>query len=113
MFKDITLGTIWIGEIINTDDPLKLGRVKVKVFGKFDELDDEVIPWAIPYNQLVGGNISLPKVNDIVNVMFENGDENVPFWTSATKINEDIEGEIASDYPKVWSIVYDNKLGED
>lgn len=113
MFKDITLGTIWVGEVINTGDPLRLGRVKIKVFGKYDELDEEVIPWAIPYNQLSSGTIYIPKVGEICNVFFENGDENIPFYTGIAKTNDDLLGEYAEDYPKVWSIVYDKRAGED
>lgn len=113
MFKDITLGTIWVGEVTNTGDPLQLGRVKIKVFGKYDELEEEVIPWAIPYNQLSSGTVYIPKVGEICNVFFENGDENIPFFMGISKTNDDLLGEYAEDYPKVWSIVYDKKAGED
>ena len=113
MFKDTTLGTIWVGKVINTNDPLKLGRVKIRVFGKYDELEEDVIPWSIPYNQLSSGTAIIPKFDEICNVFFENGDENVPFYQGATKTNEDLIGEFSEDYPKVWSIVYDKRAGED
>ena len=112
-FKDESLGTIWIGQVIRTDDPLQLGRIKVKVFSKYDELNETVIPWAIPYNQLSTGTIIIHKVNDIVNIFFENGDENVPFYFTAAKASDQLLSEFGNDYPKVWSIVYDKKLGED
>lgn len=40
--------TRWfLGEVVNVkDDPLKLGRVKVKVFGVYDDIDDAHLPWA-------------------------------------------------------------------
>lgn len=40
--------TRWfLGEVVNVaDDPLKIGRVKVKVFGVYDEIKDEDLPWA-------------------------------------------------------------------
>ena len=28
--------THWLGEVVSNEDPTKLGRCKVKVFGKFD-----------------------------------------------------------------------------
>ena len=112
MFKDETLGTIWVGEVINISDPLKLGRVKLKIYGKYDNLDEQVIPWSIPYNQLSSGTTIIPKVGEIWNVFFENGDENIPFYVSSAKTNNDLLGEINSDYPKVWSIVYDKTIGE-
>tara|TARA_R110000737_G_scaffold331169_2_gene347278 strand:+ start:687 stop:1403 length:717 start_codon:yes stop_codon:yes gene_type:complete len=113
MFKDETLGTIWVGEVINTSDPLQLGRVKVRVFGKYDNLDEEVIPWAIPYNQLASGVVIIPKIGEFSNVFFENGDENIPFYTGIAKTNNDLLGEFGDDYPNVWSIVYDKTLGQD
>lgn len=113
MFKDTTLGTIWVGEVIQTDDPLFLGRVKIKIFGKYDTLDPEVIPWALPYNQLSSGTVIIPKIGEFCNVFFENGDEYVPFYTGIAKTNEGFIAEQGEDYPKVWSIVYDKRMGED
>tara|TARA_R110001592_G_scaffold220637_2_gene475300 strand:+ start:2116 stop:2901 length:786 start_codon:yes stop_codon:yes gene_type:complete len=113
MFKDITLGTVWVGEVINTGDPLQLGRVKIKIFGKYDELEEDVIPWAIPYNQLASGTVYIPKIGEICNVFFENGDENIPFYTGIAKTNDSFFAEQGEDYPKVWSIVYDKRMGED
>ena len=112
-FKDELVGTIWIGEVLRTDDPLQLGRVKINVFSKYDELDEEVIPWAIPYNQLSTGTSIIPKVGDIINVFFENGDDYVPFYFTTIKNSDDLLAEYGEDYPKVWSLVYDKRMGED
>jgi hypothetical protein len=40
--------TRWfVGEVINVkDDPLKLGRAQVRVFGIYDEIDKDDLPWA-------------------------------------------------------------------
>ena len=38
----------WIGEIVNrTDDPLKIGRVRVKIYGYHDQIQDDDLPWAM------------------------------------------------------------------
>ena len=37
-YKDNLDGTVWLGEVVDIADPLKIGRVKVKVFGKFSNL---------------------------------------------------------------------------
>ena len=112
-YKDESLGTIWIGEVVNTADPLQLGRVKIKIFSKYDELEPDVIPWAIPYNQLSTGTSIIPKVGDIVNAFFENGDEYVPFYFTSIKNSDDLLAEYGDDYPKIWSLVYDKRMGED
>ena len=40
--------TRWfLGEVVNVkDDPLQIGRVRVKIFGVYDEIEDEDLPWA-------------------------------------------------------------------
>jgi hypothetical protein len=37
----------FLGEVVNVkDDPEKLGRVKVRVFGVYDDIDEVDLPWA-------------------------------------------------------------------
>lgn len=40
--------TRWfLGEVVNVkDDPLKLGRARVRIFGVYDEIEDDDLPWA-------------------------------------------------------------------
>ena len=40
--------TRWfLGEVVNVkDDPLKLGRARVRIFGVYDEIEEEDLPWA-------------------------------------------------------------------
>lgn len=40
--------TRWfVGEVVNVkDDPLKLGRVRVRVYGVYDDIGDADLPWA-------------------------------------------------------------------
>ena len=108
LFKDNTIGTIWLGEVINVDDPLKLGRIKIRIFGKYDELEDSVIPWAISLNLLSSGTLILPKVGEVVNVLFENGDEYVPLYFTNESINDTLKANIEDDYPLFWSLYNDN-----
>jgi len=37
---------IYLGEIVDVQDPLKEGRAKIRVFGLFDGLEPDDIPWA-------------------------------------------------------------------
>ena len=54
--------TRWfLGEVVNIkDDPLKLGRARVRIFGVYDEIEEEDLPWAqivVPVTHTVhGGN---------------------------------------------------------
>ena len=35
------------GEVVDLEDPLQIGRVRVRVFGVYDDIDDDDLPWAL------------------------------------------------------------------
>jgi len=37
---------LYLGEIVDINDPRKEGRARIKVFGLFDSIETEDIPWA-------------------------------------------------------------------
>ena len=67
----------YLGEIVDINDPLKQGRAKVSVFGLFDGIPIEDIPWAeqnpgISFGgDYGGGNVSIPRMGAVVSVTFE------------------------------------------
>lgn len=79
------LGYIWfVGRIVNIFDPEKLGRVKIRIFGRhsFDinELPTEHLPWSN-----VSGGFSASRtfeIGDIVYGYFEDRDGQKPFILS-------------------------------
>ncbi len=110
LFKDNLRETHWLGEVVINEDPLLQGRVRVKVFGKFDKLTDDAIPWATPMNRDHVGAHSVPRVGDIVAVRFDNGNIYHPEYWFQVDQNDDLKGDIleASDAPHdVISLVYD------
>jgi hypothetical protein len=66
-----------LGEIVDIRDPLYQGRAKIRVFGFFDDVAVEDIPWAEQIAGLSfgggfgGGNLTLPRLGTIVAVHFE------------------------------------------
>lgn len=74
----------WVGKVVDNDDPLHLGRCKIRVFGYFDSIDSKALPWAICQTSYVGatyGNLIIPEVGTVVNGYFENGDTQKPVFT--------------------------------
>jgi hypothetical protein len=65
--------THWLGKVVENKDPLKNGRCKVMVFGKFDNVPAEDIPWAACGNRNAVGAHAIPNVGDIVSIRFDNG----------------------------------------
>ena len=102
--------THWLGEVIDNVDPLKLGRCKVKVLGKFDNLPDESIPWATPMNRNAVGSHQVPRIGDIVSARFDNGNLYHPEYWFHIDQNEDLKTDIlegAGNAENVISLVYD------
>jgi hypothetical protein len=113
LFEDNLKDTVWIGEVVDIADPLKEGRVKVKVFGKFDKLENDVIPWARPWNMFTAGSASgsgfhsVPKLNSKVIVKFDNGNVHEPSYMAIQHISDDLKSEIEGSYENAHSLIYD------
>jgi hypothetical protein len=112
-YKDNLDGTVWLGEVMDVADPLFLGRCKINVYGKFDEIPTEDLPWAYPGNNVSGGAasgggfFSVPKVGAIVSVRFDQGNLYHPEYFFNQKISDDVKSEIESSYENAHIIVYD------
>lgn len=110
LHKDNLRDTHWLGEVVENADPKNLGRCRIKVYGKFDQLPNESIPWATPMNRDHVGAHSIPNIGTIVAVRFDNGNLYHPeYWfqiNQSKAFKEDIldQSEAAQD---VVSLVYD------
>ncbi len=67
------------GVVIDNDDPKKIGRVKVRVNGYYDEIDESHIPWALPKN-VAFNRLDPPPKESIVNIDFIEGEIMTPVW---------------------------------
>lgn len=72
--------------VLDNEDPLKFGRVKLNVFGVYDNIASNSIPWAVPafsigFGSGLGyGNFSVPNIGSNVFVFFEAGDIYQPIY---------------------------------
>lgn len=112
-YKDDLLGTTWLGEVVDIEDPLKIGRVKINVYGKFDTIPTEDIPWAYPGNNHTagsatgGGFFSVPKKGAVVSVKFDQGNIYHPEYFFNQKISEEVKAEIEGSYPNAHVLIFD------
>jgi len=84
------LNGFYRGVVVDTADPKKKGRVRVRVFAVMEELTDtdkDSIPWAVPAQGLTSGGagigfgvFSVPQVDSFVFVFFEAGDPFQPVY---------------------------------
>jgi len=106
-------GTSWLGEVVDVEDTLKIGRVKIKVYGLFDVIPTADIPWAYPGNNTSGGSdtgggyLSVPKKGAIVSVKFDQGNLYHPEYFFNQQISDEVKAEIENSYANAHIIVYD------
>ena len=104
---------IHLGEIVDINDPLKQGRARIRVFGFFDDLEIEDIPWAeqvsgLSFSSARGnGNISIPRVGATVNVQFDGSNYYKCFYEFEKESDPSLLEEIADSYEGAQSIWYD------
>ena len=73
------------GKVVDVDDPYKKGRIRIEVFGVFDDLPVDTLPWAIFADPLMGGQENLggfivPDMDSHVWLFFEEGDHTQPVY---------------------------------
>jgi hypothetical protein len=73
------IGQSWIGVVENTEDPLKQGRVKVRIFGHHTEdlilLPTAALPWCtLMTGPNVSGSFNVPEAGAYVTGYFADGD---------------------------------------
>ena len=104
---------IRLGEIVDINDPLKQGRARIRVFGFFEDLEIEDIPWAeqsyaLSFSSARGsGNITIPRLGSVVNVYFDGSNYYKIFYGSEMETSPDLLAEIADSYEGAQSLIYD------
>lgn len=115
LYKENLETTDWLGIIVDNNDPLCLGRCKVKVFEKFDNIPDDALPWAYPQQSTVFsgsngyGSFSYPKKDTLVRVKFQAGEWMAPEYSIIENINKGMHGEIKESYVNAQVLVYDEE----
>lgn len=91
------------GEVLENKDPNRQGRLKIKVFGRFDELEPDYIPWFEPGNintpsdETGGGFLNLPKTGSVINVYFPDDDIYNGLWFHHNVISEPLKEKLDSE----------------
>jgi hypothetical protein len=105
---------IWLGPVVDNDDPEKLGRCRIKVFSLFDDIPDESVPWAFPVTNSVFaggaggfGSLSIPKIGAIVRVQFSEGNLYSPEYYGIQTINRAMQSDISDTYLNSHVLAYD------
>lgn len=105
---------VWLGPVVDNNDPEQLGRCRIKVYSLFDELEDSAVPWSFPVsnNSFAGGaggfgSLSIPKIGTIVRVQFSEGNIYSPEYYGIQTINRAMQADIADSYLNSHVVAYD------
>lgn len=100
--KESPLNRDYIGIVVDNNDPDKLGKCKIRVFGVFDEVADKDLPWAAGEQEFIGGlkgSFIVPPVGCIVAVGFENGDIYFPEYSRKVINSRSLPTNASKNYP--------------
>lgn len=111
------------GIVVKRDDPLKLGRCKIKVLQLFRDIPENDLPWAWPCFFGAGnpgsGAFDIPPIGSTVWVQFEMGDPDHPVWMGgwwgAPNGNPETPTEVQKSPPdnKIWKTPSGHKIEMD
>lgn len=101
---------IYVGTVVNGNDPQKMGRVTVRVPHIFDNVSDGDLPWAIPDRMTgpagnVGGSAScmVPRSGSKVYVFFQLGNIHSPIYSTDILNTQFFASTVfGSEYPDAW-----------
>ena len=117
-FVDNVRDGSYCGIVVDIEDPLKIGRVRIEVFGFFDGLEPNLIPWATPATSNTGGSnsgggfFSVPKLGSVVEVKFDSGNIYNPQYSFNQRISNELKDEISGSYTNAHSLIYDTVTEE-
>jgi len=102
----------WIAIVTNNADPLFSGRCQIRVFRLMDDIDSKNLPWAVPENSPIfagdgAGSLSIPKIGQILQIKFNNGDIYAPEYKSIQNIDTQLIERIKDDYDGTHVLLYD------
>ena len=107
--KSSILSKPYRGIVMDNNDPLKLGRVKIRIEGLIDGAT-EYLPWCYPFNtSFIGGNSSsgvfaVPEVNSIMVVEFPYDDIYSPFYVGYWESSNTHTTAMDGDYPNSYGL---------
>jgi len=116
------------GKVVSNTDPKSFGRIKVEIFGIFDNINFADIPWAVPAFPLSSGagegfgSFAVPEVDSFVWCFFENGDVYQPvYFAEASDGIHGLPSERTTNYPNTKvlktkngiTVLINDKLGSE
>lgn len=112
LYRDDLRSMKFTGVVVDSNDPERLFRARVRVRGKFDDLPDASLPWAWPGNSAHfgkggGAAASVPKVGTEVEIEFDNGDLYFPVYRVSAEPSPDLVSLLRGSYEGAHGLLVD------
>jgi hypothetical protein len=100
---DLTFTGFYRGVVLDTNDPLKAGRAKVRIFSVYDDVQEAAIPWAEYADAFFSKGMFLPDVGDTVWCFFDNGSHMNPIFFAGAQSAKQFPSETSTGDGVVYS----------
>lgn len=98
--KTLPLRRVYRGEVVDNEDPKKLGRVKCTISGIF-EGDIANLPWIFKRKESQN-SFDVPEIGTILEVRFPTEDIYTPFYYGLWENSTTIDDDFSEDYPNTY-----------
>jgi hypothetical protein len=104
---------LFVGIVENNVDPKRIGRIKVRVQGVFNDIDLEHIPWSAPFQKSNGTDFKIPANGKIVNVIFPQGNLYFPEYIYSENYNINLQNKLKDlkddEYKNFIALLFDHR----
>lgn len=103
----------YIGIVEDIEDPLKIGRCRVRVPFLFGDIPTDQLPWAYQkYSPIFGkggqnGAVSIPKKDAIVEITFNDGNLYSPEYKNLQELASDVKEQLQNEYAGTHILLFD------
>lgn len=101
------------GLVENNIDPKREGRLKIRVFGVYDNIPTDNIPWSNPLKTNDGKIFNIPAIGKIVSVIFIKNDIYSPYYINSINYNINLKNKLNDldddDYTNFSALLYDHR----
>ena len=103
----------YIGIVEDIEDPLKIGRCRVRIPFLFGDIPTDNLPWAYQkYSPIFGqggqnGAVSIPKLKAIVEVTFNDGNLYSPEYKNLQELASDVKTQLQNEYAGTHILLFD------
>lgn len=103
--QGINKDRIYVGTVVDNNDPDKLSRIKVQIAQVFDDISNDLLPWVLPSLNHTGGasaetgNVDIPEIGSKVSIQFEDGNIDYPRYFGYHVDKKTLLEECKENYP--------------